>query len=453
MPRRPDIAQAVERLGKYAAREPWVAHRRAHLERMLGRVLERYGLELPEAYEEIAELGHAGTLFGFLDESALAAEFGPDKANVIDDYLKRRGWQETPRAREYLQGIRSTAASLYEVHAVAPGDWVELRDLYGLGPPQRIAEESGSRSLQRWDRLVARVVAPRGEAMLTGGVLPFTRESAEALEGILARSRDKGRRAAEALARQHGVDFEVVGDVDDTLLRVADPVFLQVWLKGLLDLRRRPLPGLANTDGETLLLSRTRLPVATPADEAEVTRCLDALVGWEREEEDAPGWLWRPNVGDELAKIHATARLEDGALVVETNSRERMERVLAAVRGALGPLVGEALTSHEDPTTLLRHGAPRGKAEASSEPALQGPEIDAIIHQFKDAHYRRVLDESVPALGEKTPRDCARTKQGRVRLVRWLKDLENSELRQAAASGQAPYDVGWMWRELGVTPD
>jgi hypothetical protein len=56
-------------------------------------------------------------------------------------------------------------------------------------------------------------------------------------------------------------------------------------------------------------------------------------------------------------------------------------------------------------------------------------------------------------LGNKTPRACTRSKQGRARLVNWLKDLENGELRQAAASGAAPYDIGWMWRELGVRPD
>jgi hypothetical protein len=452
MARRPDIGRAVDRLGKYAAREPWLAHRRAHFERMLGRVPERYALAPSDIYAEIAELGHAGTMLGFLDESFLAAEFGADNANVIDEYLKRRGWQETPRAREYLQGLRSTAASLYEVHAVVPGEWIELRDLCRAGPPQRIGEEMGSRSLQRWDHLVARVVAARGEAMLTGGVLSLARESAEALEGILTRARDKGRRTTEAHARKLGVDLELVSDGDDTMLRVADPVFLQIWLKGLLDLRRRAPPALSNTDGEALLLSRTRLPVLS-ADEAEVIRRMDALGDWDREQENLPAWLWRSGTGDELQMIHANARLGGGALVIETNSRERMERALAALRGALGALIGEALTSHEDPMTLLRHGAPRGAPDEATGPALEGPEVDAVIHQFKDAHYRRVLDEPVPALGDRTPRECVRTKAGRARLVRWLKDLENGELRQAAAGGQTPYDVRWMWRELGVSPD
>jgi hypothetical protein len=63
-----------------------------------------------------------------------------------------------------------------------------------------------------------------------------------------------------------------------------------------------------------------------------------------------------------------------------------------------------------------------------------------------------VLDESVPMLGNKTPRQCARTKAGRARLVRWLKELENGERHAAAVGGQAAYDFGWMWHELGLQP-
>jgi len=72
------------------------------------------------------------------------------------------------------------------------------------------------------------------------------------------------------------------------------------------------------------------------------------------------------------------------------------------------------------------------------------------INRVKDAHYRRTIDEPVPMLGNRTPRECARTKAGRKRLASWIKDIENGELRQAAGTEVAPYDVTWMWRELGV---
>ena len=136
MPRRLDVAQSIERIGKYAGSDDWRERRHAYVESMLGRLLKHYDLDLQACFDEVAGLGHAETLIGFLHESFLAAEFGPEKANVIDEFLARRGWQQTPRAREYLQGIRTTSASLYEVHDVAPGAWVELSDLHRGGPPR-----------------------------------------------------------------------------------------------------------------------------------------------------------------------------------------------------------------------------------------------------------------------------------------------------------------------------
>ena len=59
-----------------------------------------------------------------------------------------------------------------------------------------------------------------------------------------------------------------------------------------------------------------------------------------------------------------------------------------------------------------------------------------------------MLDEPIPALGNKTPRQCARSKKDRERIIEWLKDLENNELRRAAREGQAPYDSRWLWDEL-----
>jgi hypothetical protein len=127
-----------------------------------------------------------------------------------------------------------------------------------------------------------------------------------------------------------------------------------------------------------------------------------------------------------------------------------MERALAALRVALGPLIGEALTSHEDPAQLLQQATHRPETAPAGTPPLDAPGMDAIVRHYKDTHYRRVLDEPVPMLGDRTPRQCARTKAGRVRLVRWLKELENGELHAAGATGGGAYDFVWLWEELGV---
>ncbi len=79
------------------------------------------------------------------------------------------------------------------------------------------------------------------------------------------------------------------------------------------------------------------------------------------------------------------------------------------------------------------------------------PEIAAeVIHNTLDQHYRQCLDEPIPMLGDKTPRQCAKSKRGREQVIEWLKYLENNELRRATDQGQETYDSRWMWEALDL---
>ena len=65
--------------------------------------------------EEIAYLlGESfGMIFGCVLEDFFSARFGEEGANVIDDYLKRRGWREKVAAGRYLAALRDSRLSLY----------------------------------------------------------------------------------------------------------------------------------------------------------------------------------------------------------------------------------------------------------------------------------------------------------------------------------------------------
>lgn len=80
------------------------------------------------------------------------------------------------------------------------------------------------------------------------------------------------------------------------------------------------------------------------------------------------------------------------------------------------------------------------------------PEIaEEIVHQFMDSQYRETLDQPVGMLGNKTPRQAAKTPAGRQKVVEWLKYLENQSANQRSPTDpMATYSFEWMWRELGV---
>ena len=88
---------------------------------------------------------------------------------------------------------------------------------------------------------------------------------------------------------------------------------------------------------------------------------------------------------------------------------------------------------------------------ASPMPDISEQERDAIIRESMDRHYRNLLDQPIPALGNKSPRLAVGTAKGRIKVADWLKTLEN---RSAEAKGRndaiANYSFNWLWTELGV---
>lgn len=92
---------------------------------------------------------------------------------------------------------------------------------------------------------------------------------------------------------------------------------------------------------------------------------------------------------------------------------------------------------------------PREHGEAASEVP---PEIaEQVVHQFMDRQYRETLDQPVGMLGNKTPRQAAKSAAGRQKVAEWLKYLENQSANQPdPADPMATYSFEWMRKELGV---
>lgn len=71
-----------------------------------------------------------------------------------------------------------------------------------------------------------------------------------------------------------------------------------------------------------------------------------------------------------------------------------------------------------------------------------------IMHELKEAYYTDWLDESVPALAGKTPRQATRTKSDRERLELLIKEHENGEARLPQ---EERFDFSRLRAELGLT--
>jgi hypothetical protein len=101
----------LSRLFKFLAGDDWKALFEQVLGKPFGPAMQEFDLE----YEAIAAALGGGwdmTLWGVTFEDFLGREFEPDARNFVDEYLRRRGWNESAPAKTYMRALRNSVMSL-----------------------------------------------------------------------------------------------------------------------------------------------------------------------------------------------------------------------------------------------------------------------------------------------------------------------------------------------------
>ena len=462
--------QAIAAILKWSGREGWREQFDAVIAAHLAPTCEAAGVtpdELPELLGEHAYV----QLIGCALEDFVTCDFEPDGRNVVDDYLKRRGWKEPASVKRYLQALRRSTMSVYEVVDTTPGSHFVVRDLVRGGEPVQVADKLGSKNVARWDRLAARLLPIEGQTYMAGGTLRLDFDAAAAVIEGITELKKKLERTIGRQARREGVREEALQalPVDGAVLGEAAPLITGTWLATALKQARAGLPKLVNFDGEELVLCEARFPLAAQAEEVEA--CLDRLPDIHRDEPRQPSWTWlaaestpkgkaRAASGKALTlttfdagggRVLGSVRLEENTLVLTANSVERAEQGRKMLREALGARVGAPLTSMQTAEQALAERRAAGSdAEVAKEPPLPPEEVEAILRETLDHHYRGILSQPVSMLDGKSPRQAARSKAGRQKVAEWLKYLENQAAHRAVGGGMPAYDFGWMWEELKI---
>jgi hypothetical protein len=409
------------------------------------------------------------TLWGCVFEDFLAREV-PGRGNIVDDYLKRRGYKESATAKAYMRAIRHSVMSLYEVSDIIPGQSFLARDLVRGGEPVRVMERSATTQLRPWGRIGARIVQLSGAHVMCGGLLPYDRETADKLLETLRRLETRIGNQVDSMVEELGQAAKGLSLVDvvpnGTLLSLAAPFFTREWLIDMLDKTLNPrLPELSNTDGDAIVLCTQRFPLAPGASGEKVRAALagiedlrqasDSFFNWigpdaDRGEPPAsePRGIMLASSDSEGGNVLGGIEIGESDVVLTTNSRERAERARAILGSALGDLAGAPSLDTATPEQLL---AEKDRSPSAPPLAIPPEEKRRLMRAYFDNHYRKTLDEELDVLGGLTPRQAARTPAGRDKVVDWLKQAENLA-HQPGDNDDAldSYDFTWMWKELDL---
>ncbi len=389
--------------------------------------------------------------------------------NVIDQYLKRRGRNEKAITKTYLQGIRDSVMSIYEVSDIRPGASFMARDLILGGDPFPVTERTATRTMLQWEHLAMRIVEFRGHHVIAGGLLRFQPElSAQVIDEVNLRADDAEDEIRERLGEQdRHADPEAVRRLSLTkVLKMSTPLFSEAWLEGtVLDPEDVVHPTLMNADGDEIEFIELHCPFAKGTTRKQLRDLLNATP--DMEAASSRIWKWVAPAEEEVksqaqraGSILYKAHLEYGALALGTielkgeklqasvNSAARAKKLQSRLKDILGNLVAEPVMVHQ---TVDQAMAAHRTNPAPIEQADLPPEVESqVISEFYDRHYRETLDQPIPMLGDTSPRVAAKTPEGKEKVAAWLKVLETAEARMRQSREIEPYDFAWMWQELGV---
>lgn len=389
--------------------------------------VDRFGVDIDHLAPDFRDLERGAMLA--LPWAVYGAEI--EGRSVADAYLADRGGRLDPADREWLHAQQAAWLTVWEVTSIDPGRGVSVRDL--LSDETRWVDDvSVSHSAVPRDAVLARVVEFRGICVFSG-MHPYALPPARAAELV--------ERTRRWLRRKRAVPVE--------RLRAAETggYLIRRWEEAAdeLEAQRDNPPQLSNFDGDPLILVVDHFEIAQGSS-AELEARLAAMEGVEppdpHDEEGLYGFL-RPGHGAGggiESTVVGNAQIRKGRLTLSTNSRERADALRQRVEAACGGLIAHLGRELIDPLSDKVD-----RPSESSAPPIPEPEARQLILDFKENYYADWLDQPIPALDGKSPREAVRTADGRRAVDLLLKDIENRELR---FQPETAIDVSRLRREL-----
>jgi len=335
---------------------------------------------------------------------------------IIDSFISDRGWTLSARERAWVEAQRNTVPTVAEIREVRPG-FLVVRDAF-TEKLQTIRELKGSQSALPGLGVLARITPFEGGVYFTGmhpqPLGPFN-----------------WKHVVERVRRELGV-----GDNGDSL-----PGDYLIGLSALweeeIDALRRPRR-LQNTTGEDVLLTVDTFTFE-PAAEAQVRRKLGRLANIEERDDDH----FVIFLGSWSDSILASVEVAANRLVVHTNSIKRADKVRRRIERVIAGVGKHQSRTHEDPLSAAHD-------DDSLEVSAPDPEESAIVAEYKRKYYDQWLDDPLPALGGRTPREMVKTSEGRVLVDALIAEMEVHELRSPRGE---QFDFRRTRKALGLLPE
>ena len=342
----------------------------------------------------------------------------PPHRTISEMYLKEESKRLDSLQQRILEANLRRPYSFYEIIECRTGEGFTLRDLF-LEENLRVSEKRGSENISPGNILFARTLTLDGLTILDGcGTVAIPpKYKREILE-----LRDKMRNFHTFLTVESLNEYDV--EIRDLYFYIYENL--------------HQIPEIRNYDGDEILYTTLYFEIDDP--EIAFEKLAPLAKSWTHKEMlenalyDQEGHLRQAQIEWERKKkrdepgqayvLLGTLEIDRNEMTVEVNSRERAKKIEREIRKRLGKHA--RLTKKEerslDEVIQSRQDGEWEKNESFSQTQFLDPEILEKIKGVYLKHWEKWLDIPVPALNGKTPREAAKTTEGRERLKTILQD-------------------------------
>jgi hypothetical protein len=352
------------------------------------------------AYRFIEQAGKDGALMMAFCEWFFVSGTSRKRPHSLLEHALAENPPRTIRA--LLEARRDGRTSIFLVESATPGESLELRDV-STGRRTKVTDIEMSKSAKPGFILAARLHAA-GAFNFASLLSPaFAPADHQAVFEVLRRA-GAGVGLEKLYAKPH-----LVGRLWD--------------LASALARTPRPAIRLTNFDGEPHVKHEALYSMNDPAGAREALLSREGVDG--DESTDAYVWTRKEAPGRKPISntIVARLRLIGESLLVSTNSAKRHQAAHRWIRKIPGVRLVSVKT---EPFDLNRKG-PKDDAlpSATDERAELAPESAAELQAAFDAYAEAWIDEKIPVLGGKTPRQAVKTAPGRARVRLLLNSMSD----------------------------
>ena len=372
----------------------------------------------------------------------------PIDITVAESFLEANDRQLSADEKMILNAADRCPFSFCEVVAIHPGTGMRLRDLMTDGEFE-ISERTASQSLQVGHIIFCATMyfANRFSNIATA---PYP------LPPIYKNEVLKLRKFIESDAGKKALRFEEMLVYGDTIRETYLDIVRQLF---------NPNIKLQNTDGDPLLPQKIMFQIEDPDFTFHKLKVLqegsteDELTHHARSEhgkivEAEISWLGgKPTARKRLAGpiLLGNIKIYKNQLTIEVNSHERAKRIRKEVETRLHGQATYKTTLIEpiEPKIEAMKNAKRSPERGAAIPFDQlPPEALAMIAKKSQDHWDSWFDIPVPALNNKTPKQSAKTSEGRDLLKSLLLYYEQQDAKSPGNIFRA--DVNMLRKKLGL---